>query len=237
MAYCLAMMLHHPSRPRASLLGAGLLLFLVAAVAVIAAIGRLGAPASGRVYTVAEVQAGLRQQPAAWAGRTVRLVGVDMMDIGAGCPASAATGSSPATTCPPSDWAYLAPARTPPWSLPQQALVQVGFGAQVAMQQLQQSMAARAGQRVAPPSPLSPLVQASWPNGALLLYVPGAASLTPRKSRPLPAALYDLPLIGAPLARLFPGDAQTVVTVRLTPLARCPARGLMACPDGIVLPS
>jgi len=52
----------------------------VAALAIVA-LNLFGAAAPNHVYTVAEVQAGLRRHPQAWAGRTVQMTGAVMMRI------------------------------------------------------------------------------------------------------------------------------------------------------------
>ncbi|MDQ2831990.1 MAG: hypothetical protein M3Y74_23445 [Chloroflexota bacterium] len=120
----------------------------------IVAFGQLGA-APNRVYTVAEVQAGLRQHPQSWAGRTVQVTGDVMMRVMGGCPTSA----------------------------------------------------------------------------------PACLSVAPRMRRPLLGPLYDLPLVGDTLSRLFPWRTRLIVSVRLTSLAACPTRGTATCPDGTVLAS
>jgi len=192
---------------------------LVAAL-VIVVFGWLGAVSPNHVYTVAEVQAGLRRHPQAWAGRTIQVTGAVMMDVGGGCLASA-----PACTSP--EWVYLTPVRTPSLSYPQQAMMMLAQ--QQALQQ--QTLAAFRGRR-APPALRLPRMEQ-----ALLLSVPAGLSVAPQVRRPLPDSLYDLPLVGEPLSRLFPWNTRLIISVRLTSLAACPTRSTATCPDGIVLAS
>jgi len=67
---------------------------LVAAL-VIVVFGWLGAVSPNRVYTAAEVQAGLRQHPQAWAGRTVQVTGAVIMQVMGNCPTSAPACTPP----------------------------------------------------------------------------------------------------------------------------------------------
>jgi len=183
---------------------------------VIVAFSRLGA-APNRVYTVAEVQVGLRRHPRAWAGRTIQVSGDVMMKVTGGCPASASACTSP-------EWVYLGPAGKPGWSQPAQ------MAALVALNQ-QHSFAALVGRGAIPALRLLGTEQ------ALLLSVPAGLYVAPQMRRPLPDPLYDLPLVGKPLSRLFPWNTRLIISVRLTSLAACPARGTATCPDGIVLAS
>jgi len=202
---------------------------LVAAL-VIVVFGWLGAVSPNHVYTVAEVQAGLRRHPQAWAGRTIQVTGAVMMDVGGGCLASA-----PACTSP--EWVFLgrlgpegkpAPSVAPAQRM---TLVRINMINQQRAFALVSSGLARLGRGVPPSLRVSEMEQ------ALLLSVPAGLSVAPQVRRPLPDALYDLPLVGEPLSRLFPWNTRLIVSVRLTSLAACPTRSTATCPDGTVLAS
>jgi len=208
---------------------------LVAAL-VIVVFGWLGAVSPNRVYTAAEVQAGLRQHPQAWAGRTVQVTGAVIMQVMGNCPTSA-------PACTPPTWVFLGclgPEGKPASSValaqrmtPAQrmALVRINMINQQRAFALVSSGLSRLG-RGAPPS-----LRVSEMEQALLLSVPAGLYVAPQMRRPLPDALYDLPLVGEPLSRLFPWNTRLIVSVRLTSLAACPTRSTATCPDGTVLAS
>lgn len=188
---------------------------------VIVAFSRLGAAAPNRVYTVTEVQAGLRLHPQAWAGRTIQVSGDVMMKVTGGCPASASACTSP-------EWVYLGPEGKPRWSQPAQLMAMLMINQMINQQR---SFAALVGRGASPALRLPRMEQ------ALLLSVPAGLYVASQMRRPLPDPLYDLPLVGEPLSRLFPWNTRLIISVRLTSLAACPARGTATCPDGIVLAS
>ncbi len=70
------------------------------AALVIVALNLFVAAAPNRVYTVAEVQAGLRRHPQAWAGRTVQMTGDVIMQVMGNCPTSV-------PACTPPTWVFL----------------------------------------------------------------------------------------------------------------------------------
>lgn len=202
--------------------GFGVLLGVAFVVALaIVALNRFVVAAPNRVYTVAEVQAGLRQHPRAWAGRTIQVSGDIMMRVRGGCPASA-----PACTSP--EWVYLGPEGKPAWSRPAQVQMMIS---QIDQQRAQRAFAALVGRGAPPPLRLPKMEQ------ALLLSVPAGLYVSPQMRRPLPDALYNLPLVGDTLSRLFPWNTRLIISVRLTTPASCPAGGTATCPDGIVLVS
>ena len=191
---------------------------VVAALAIVA-LNQFVVTSSNRVYSVTEVQAGLRRHPRAWAGRAIQVSGAVMLQVG-GCSASA-----PACTSP--QWVYLGPEGTPAWSQTTQMMALV-------MINQQRSFAALVSRvnRGVPPSLRIPGTEQ-----ALLLSVPTGLYTAPQMRRPLPDALYDLPLVGNTLSRLFPWNTRLIVRVRLTTPAACPAQGAATCPDGIVVAS
>jgi len=202
---------------------------LVAAL-VIVAFSQLGAVSPNRVYTAAEVQAGLRRHPQAWAGRTIQVTGAVIMQVMGNCPTSA-------PACTPPTWVFLGrlgPEGKPASSVAlaqRMTLVRINMINQQRAFALASSGLSRLG-RGAPPS-----LRVSEMEQALLLSVPAGLSVAPQMRRPLPDSLYDLPLVGEPLSRLFPWNTRLIISVRLTSLAACPTRSTATCPDGTVLAS
>ena len=61
-----------------------------------------------------------------------------------------------------------------------------------------------------------------------------------RSHRPLPDFLYNLPLVGQPLSRLFPWDNGATVRIRINKAGLCAGTTAFAgtsCQDAVLLPS
>lgn len=159
------------------------------------------------VYTVAQVQVGLHQQPQRWAGHVVLIQGTVDMSIGLTCPSG------------PCQAMILGPANVPPPSDQVRSMVVV----QVAHLQYRQ-----------PSFPASLTISGDEPE--LLIQLPSTTSSPPipRSHGVLPDAAYALPFAGPLLERLFPLvlDTHLIVRVRLTTPQICTASGMGACPDG-----
>jgi len=161
------------------------------------------------VYGVADVQAGLRQQPRIWVGRVLLLRGVITMQgllVGCGRPA-----------CPGASWIALLPTYEPAWS----ATRQIGASMDIVRRRRSAD-----GHQV----PTNPLGQ-----GLVFVVRPNFSPPPAHSSGPLPDGAYHLPLLGPLLSHWMPTtkDNSVVVRVRLAPWHSCTIPGL--CPDGWVV--
>lgn len=199
----------------------GFIVFVFLAILGIVAIGYLHRDAlpPARVYSVAEVQDGLRQQPQMWVGRTVLIRGDVKM--------------APMTTCGSMcHWAafiYLGPSHSPRWSQIQQGVLLQRLTLTILTAHLP------AGQRSSTTTVLS-LLSKRVPT-SLLLQAPNGSLPVAHPHGTLPDFAYTLPLIGSLLERVFPLDNRLIVRVRLTPAQACTAQANPLCTDGMLLPS
>jgi len=195
------------------------ILFGVAMLALIAGFAagltRILAP-SEQVYSVAVVRAGLDKDPHAWAGRVILVRGAIWNVVNLNLI------SSPAMT----------------GSTPQTALVSLGSVLQRHWINLQRGK----GRWIAK-TPYyysafvsSPAIMKTPLPQLRLLLSPGVRPPIPRLHWPLPATLYNLPLVGAKFADLFPGDDGLTVRMRLSPPHIC-SSSTAVCPDGVLLAS
>jgi len=157
------------------------------------------------VYTVAQVQAGLHQQPQRWAGRIILIRGTVDMSIGMMCPSG------------PCGAMILGPANVPAPSTQVQSIVI----AQITYLQHRQ-----------PSFPTSLTIGGNEPELLIQLPAPTSALPTPHPHGVLPDAAYGLPFAGPLLERLFPLSTDPIMQVRLTTPRLCTAGGTGACPDG-----
>jgi len=174
--------------------------------------------AADPVYSVADVQAGLRQQPRNWAGRVLLLRGVIAMQVlwvGCGRPA-----------CPGASLAILLPAHQPAWSGTQQLWASMDIARLLARPHV---AAGSAGSH----RELS--IGKAIGQGLVLVAPPGFSPSPAHASGPLPDGAYRIPLLGPLLSRWLPEakDNSVVVRVRLAPWHSCTIPGL--CPDGWVV--
>jgi len=177
----------------------------------VAAISRLSP--SDRVYSVTEVQVGLRQQPRAWAGRVVRIYGAVDLWWGHGCP-SAQPGP-----CHYTAGVYLRPATVPKWSDRRAGAVLSATFAVV-----DQPGAPSIALRMPGTHPDLLIVYSAWGKTSALM--PASLQEPSPRMQPLPFSAYLTPLVGPILARLFPPHMATgvIVRVRVNDPRSCPAR-------------
>lgn len=176
-----------------------------------------------RTYAVADVQAGLRQQPHQWAGRIIRIRGSVDLWWGHGCPA---TQISP---CHYTAGIYLRPDAAPKWSN--------AWAGHVLAQTF--ALGSRLGVisgelRIPGTRPDLLIVSSSW--GKTSATMPSSLQEPePRLQQLLPTAAYSAPMIGPILIRLLPPTLPpwVVVRVRLNDPRSCPARAHKLCPDGV----
>ena len=183
----------------------GLLIIVFVTSVVIALVGRV--IPSAHVYLVAEVQAGLRQQPQSWAGHVFLLRGVIAMQgqsVGCGRPA-----------CPVMSWIVLLPTHEPIWRRTRQLWASMDLSRQSA-----------GGHRAS----VNAIGQ-----GLVLVERPGYSPPPAHASGPLPDGAYHIPLLGPLLSRWLPEakDNSVVLRVHLAPWHSCAILGL--CPDGWVV--
>lgn len=192
-------------------LGVVLVAGLVAAI--------VGRPASARVYTVAQVRAGLVRQPAAWVGRTVLVRGVAVLSFWPRGPQGTG-GSSVSCAVPP---AALSPALPGQQSCPLAA----PQGASVYLKIVDGSI--RLDPRVhnsVPPQPTFPI---------LMLVV------QPVAPNPLIALARHLPLLTRffPTLAQVPGGLSYLYRIRLRPRpvsrAPCANSAWFPCIDGVLV--
>lgn len=171
---------------------------------------------SEQVYAVAVVRARLDKDPHAWAGRVILVHGAVWNVVGLSLTSSPAIKSS----TPQTALVSLGPVLQRHWISPQR-----GKGRWIAKTPYYYSAFVSS-----PAIMRTPLPQLR------LLLSPGVRPPIPRLHWPLPAALYNLPLVGAKFADLFPGDDGLTVRVRLSAPHIC-SSSTAVCPDGVLLAS
>jgi len=216
----------------------GVIALAAALVAGLAAVlvGRYAAPE--RVYTAAEVKAGLQGQRGQWAGRTVLVRGV-VSGVNSTSTCTLMAGAVGSACTPQRSWVTIgalgSAVRLPSYSI---QLPTIG--------QLPVTAASRGAVSVHPltgsargPSPhWGPITRifVYSPNSMEELTVsvqPGAHPPVTGLARALPDGLYTLPAVGPLVSRLFPRDGSGVYRVRLLDPRMCAQAPQPPCADAV----
>ncbi len=213
---------------------------LVAALADVL-VGRYAAPE--RIYTAAEVKAGLQEQPGQWVGRAVLVRGV-VSGVNSTSTCTLMAGGVGSACTPQQSWVTInaigSAVRVPSYSI---RLPVIG--------QLPVTAVSRGAMSVHPltgPARLFPARGPSlhWgpvtrifvysPNSMEELTVsvqPGAYPPVAGLVRALPDGLYTLPAVGPLVSRLFPRDGSGVYRVRLLDPRMCAQTPQPPCADAV----
>ncbi len=176
------------------------------------------------VYSVAEVQAGMQQQPQLWTGRTVLIQGDVKMSPSMVCNAAN-------QVCQSTMFIYLGSSHSPPWSQTQEDLMLMRLTMMTSMAHAPSSIYRQYALTL---STMSASIGGGTPN--LLLQVPPNVLVpTAQPHGALPDSAYTLPIVGPLLEGIFPMDNRLVVRVRLASSAACRAQVIQLCVNGILL--
>jgi len=208
----------------------GLVSFIFLIILGVSALSRLHLTISSfsRVYSVAEVQAGMQQEPRLWAGRTVLVQGDVKMSPNIVCNAT-----NP--ICQSTMFIYLGPSHSPPLNQTQEDLMLRRLNMVMSMARAPSSMSSSVSrQYTLMVSTISALIGGGMPN--LLLQVPPNVPVPIAQPHGvLPDSAYTLPIVGPLLEDVFPLDNRLIVRVRLASSAACRAQSFQLCVNGVLL--
>jgi len=221
---------------------------VLTAAGITVAIGRLSPSES--VYSVADVQAGLQREPAAWVGRVVLVRGSIALSSSSTLCASPSTRSRAASSsglCRPITTIMIGPSAL-------STLVPVKT-LSLALSNALSAFWMKYIRRLARVHLLGPggIAARNFPRRTVWTYMfgsptinltvalrPGAHLPVAGPHHPLPDFLYTLPLVGSQLAHWFPRDNDIIFRVRLngSPSCSSPAASV-TCDDtdGVLVPS
>jgi len=181
-------------------------------------VGRYAAPE--RVYTAAEVKAGLQGRPGQWVGRAVLVRGV-MSGVNSTSTCTLMSGGVGSACTPQRSWVTIGA---------------LGSAVRISLYsiQLPVTTASRATVSVHPGPVTRIFVNSPAPLEELTVSVqPGVPLPVAGPARTLPDGLYTLPAVGPLMSRLFPRDGSGVYRVRLLDPRLC---AQAPCADAVFAP-